>query len=121
MSEQPGTFCQYREGGVMCGPLYRPCETCGWNPEVEAARIERRRAGEVKPNPKLPEEPAEPEPKRRQHSAEEVRQIVLENHKDFGGDMSNRTIGDVFHIDPHRVCTIRRELLAELKTAVKIQ
>ena len=31
--------CTYNEG-VVCHPTVRPCETCGWNPEVARARLE---------------------------------------------------------------------------------
>lgn len=34
--------------GLVCGR--RDCERCGWNPEVEAERIARIRAGEMSKN-----------------------------------------------------------------------
>lgn len=34
--------------GIVCS--YRNCEICGWNPEIEAERKARIRAGEMKIN-----------------------------------------------------------------------
>ena len=32
--------CKYNDG-VTCEPLKRPCSTCGWNPAVAKARLEK--------------------------------------------------------------------------------
>ena len=41
--------CKYRGGGIVCSMGYLDnCETCGWNPTVEAERKKKLRSGEVK-------------------------------------------------------------------------
>lgn len=41
--------CKYRGGGIVCSMGYLDnCETCGWNPAVEAERKKNLRSGKIK-------------------------------------------------------------------------
>lgn len=107
-------LCKFRGEGVTCTDITK-CEDCGWNPEVEKKRKEER--GQPKADPKPEPEPAE---KQHHHTDEEVERLILELHRDFGGEMALTAIAQEHHVTLRRLRKIRRRILQNLKNSVVI-
>ena len=45
MKDYTGHGCKYNPEGVRCSPDGRHCESCGHNPAVAAARLQKRYPG----------------------------------------------------------------------------